>query len=397
MKKYKYIIIGIILICIMAIVVAFLVDQYRMRNDLPVIFSTWGYDYAPPVVDIDNNEEVNKDNAVILMHGEIKNIERLNEFIANTNAFAKKRINDSVRLVSYTIEGDEIITDLEYIENEGYELTIDNTRDEFAGIDNRKITQTKYSSALYDIKKIEDGNYIHVKLVKNELSLYQYTSDFKDIFICSYLKEAGKESEENKSFFGKVIESEASYIIVEPNEDEVERKSSDKFRINLGENNDALYMVGTNVKITYSGNIMETHPAQINAINIEIKSADDFELIFKQRYDLEIKTIVEKNEIDNLIYSVYSYGGDVFIKINGKEFELREALLNNKITIDEIIKKANTDLNAGKITGDMYKDGGTKIYKYDEYTILKYNTLNGKNDVFIGNVGMTYEVYEYEK
>ena len=35
--------------------------------------------------------EINKDNAVILMHGEIKNLERLNEFIANTNAFAKKR------------------------------------------------------------------------------------------------------------------------------------------------------------------------------------------------------------------------------------------------------------------------------------------------------------------
>lgn len=401
MKKNKIIIIGIILICIIALVGAFLVDKYRMRNNLPVIFSTWGYDYAPPVDIIDentnNDTNIYKENTVILMHGEIENLEKLNEFIGNTSAFAKKRINDSVRLISYTIEGDEIITDLKYIENEGYELTIDNTRDEFAGKDDRKITTTKYGKDLYDIKKIEEGNYIHVKLVKNELSLYQYTSDFQEIFICSYLKEAEKANEENKSFFGKVVESKASYIIVEPNEDEEERKSSDKFSIDLGKNNDALYMVGTNVKITYSGNIMETYPAKINVVDIEIKSVDDFELIFKQRKDLDIKTIVKKNEINNLTYNVYSYSGDVFIKINNEEIELRQALLNNKITMDEIIKKATTDLNTGKITGDMYKDGGTMIYKYDNYTIIKYNRLEGNNDVYIGSINMDYGIYEYKK
>ena len=134
-----------------------------------------------------------------------------------------------------------------------------------------KITKSKYQHDLYDIKKIQEGNYIHVKLVFNELSLYQITSDFKEILICSYLKEADEENEQTKSFFGKVIESESSYIIVEPNENEAERKSSDKFRISLGKNNDALYIVGTNVKITYSGYIMETYPAQIDVIDIEIK------------------------------------------------------------------------------------------------------------------------------
>ncbi|MBE5821745.1 MAG: DUF4362 domain-containing protein [Clostridiales bacterium] len=271
MKKLKFIILGIILICIICLVIVFLIDRDRMKNNLPVIFSTWGYSYAPPLEQANNNEEVDKDNAVILMHGEVKNLKRLNEFIANTSAFAKKRINDSVRLISYTIEGDEIINDLKYIENEGYELTIDNTRDRFAGKDDRKITKSKYQHDLYDIKKIQEGNYIHVKLVFNELSLYQITSDFKEILICSYLKEADEENEQTKSFFGKVIESESSYIIVEPNENEAERKSSDKFRISLGKNNDALYIVGTNVKITYSGYIMETYPAQIDVIDIEIK------------------------------------------------------------------------------------------------------------------------------
>ena len=43
-------------------------------------------------------------------------------------------------------------------------------------------------------------------------------------------------------FFGKVIESNTSYIIVEPNEDEKERKSADKISIRLGEYNDATFI-----------------------------------------------------------------------------------------------------------------------------------------------------------
>ena len=50
------------------------------------------------------------------------------------------------------------------------------------------------------------------------------------------------------SFLGKVIESSSTYIIVEPNGNEDIRKSSDKISIGLGENNDAFYEIGTNVK-----------------------------------------------------------------------------------------------------------------------------------------------------
>lgn len=78
-----------------------------------------------------------------------------------------------------------------------------------------------------------------------------------------------------KSFFGKVVESNVSYIIVEPNKDEEERKSADKISIGLDTYTDILYTVGTNVKITYDGTIMESYPAQIKATKIELKSAKD--------------------------------------------------------------------------------------------------------------------------
>ena len=94
MRKFKFIILGIILISIICLAVAFFIDRDRMKNNLPVIFSTWGYSYAPPLEEVNNDQELDKDNTVVLMHGEVKNLKRLNEFIANTSAFAKKRIND---------------------------------------------------------------------------------------------------------------------------------------------------------------------------------------------------------------------------------------------------------------------------------------------------------------
>ena len=53
--------------------------------------------------------------------------------------------------------------------------------------------------------------------------------------------------------------------------------------------------------------------------------------------------------------------------------------------MEEIIQKANKDLpNAAS-----YDDGGSKEYHYENYTIIKCNTLNGNRDVYIGTKDMT--------
>ena len=190
------------------------------------------------------------------------------------------------------------------------------------------------------------------------------------------------------SFYGKVVESHDSYIIVEPNEDEEERKSADKISIGLGEYNDTLYMVGTNVKITYDGTIMESYPAQVKATKIELKSAENFEILFYDKQlqtDVKLHKIVDKNETDKYDYDVYVYDGSVNIRIDGKDYSLKEALLENKITINEIITKANKDEKNGAIKVNMYKDGGSMEYHYENYTIIKCHTLDGNRDVYIGN------------
>lgn len=190
-----------------------------------------------------------------------------------------------------------------------------------------------------------------------------------------------------KTFFGKVVEAEASYIIVEPNENEEERKSADKISIGLGEHNDALYTVGTNVKITYDGTIMESYPAQVKATKIELKSVENFEILFYDKQpqsDSKVHKIVDKNETDKYDYDVYLYDGSINIRMDGKDYSLEEALSENKITMDEIIAKANQDEKEGKVKADMYKDGGSMEYHYENYTIIKCHTLDGNRDVYIG-------------
>lgn len=78
-------------------------------------------------------------------------------------------------------------------------------------------------------------------------------------------------SHDEHSFYGKILKVSSSYIIVEPNEKEEERKSSDKFYIEL-KNDNTIYKAGTNVKITYVGGIKESYPAQIGTTKIEIVS-----------------------------------------------------------------------------------------------------------------------------
>lgn len=198
----------------------------------------------------------------------------------------------------------------------------------------------------------------------------------------------GKQSDEEPYFYGKIIESTANYIIVEPNEDEEERESADKISIELGEYNDALYVVGTNVKITYNGTIMESYPAHVKAIKIELKSSENFEILFKDRQLIDsynkVYAILDKSETDKYEYTIYAYNGSVDIRIDGKDYSLKEALIENKITMEEIIAKANQDEKDGKIKAEMYKDGGSMEYHYENYTIIKCHTISGNRDVYIG-------------
>lgn len=109
-----------------------------------------------------------------------------------------------------------------------------------------------------------------------------------------------------------------------------------------------------------------------------------FELIFNKTNDLETRTIIKAHDNNNYSYNIFSYGGDVKIKIDNVEYDLRTALLEEKITMEEIIEKANKDAFEDKIIKvDSLNDGGTNIYYYNDYTIIKWHTVSGNFDVDI--------------
>lgn len=76
-------------------------------------------------------------------------------------------------------------------------------------------------------------------------------------------------------FTATVLENSGTSIMVKPDEGEDELKSSDKIVVRVPKDSAVLedlsqFTVGSKVKITYDGAIMESYPAQINASKIEL-------------------------------------------------------------------------------------------------------------------------------
>lgn len=414
MKEVWKIIVAVIIVILIVLGMLYVIDTSRMNQNKPVLFSIWGRDYATPVKesyenkDSDKKEKYSEEKAidegwlVITNNKKIYNKGNLDRFIKNTNINAENRKEDSIKIVQYTREGDPIITELSYkikdetylfkgkqVNETTYILKVDNTRDRFAAKSDRKITIDDDIPGQHFGVVEEKGE----KEVTIQLALYSIleyaTKDakqYKTINVCSYPKDS-EIVQELPYFYGTIIESKDNNIIVEPREGENIRKSADKISIGLGEYSDVVYMVGTNVKITYDGTIMESYPAQVKAIKIELKSAENFELKFSKNSNdgSKIEKILDKSETKKLgiysyDYNIYSYNGTVNIIIDGKETSLRNALLENKIKMEEIIAKANKDFP----NATVYKDGGSMEYHYKDYTIIKVHKIDGNRDVYIG-------------
>lgn len=189
---------------------------------------------------------------------------------------------------------------------------------------------------------------------------------------------------EYSSFVGTVLEETTKYMIVEPNADEEERKSSDKIKINYGTDHiDYLYGIGRKVVIFYNGFIMESYPAQINTDNISIDGYEDFKIEVKPSNKIEAKKILNNKDLsaDNQDYNLYFYGLDeVNVTVDSKKMTLEDALKSGKMTIQGIIQKANKDFP----NATSYDDGGSVEYHYGDYSIIKVHKLDGNRDVYIG-------------
>lgn len=186
------------------------------------------------------------------------------------------------------------------------------------------------------------------------------------------------------SFVGTVLEETTTYMVVEPNEDEKERKSSDKIVINYGTDHiDYLYGVGRKVIIEYNGAIKESYPAQINTNYILTDGYENFKLTVKDSENTNKRKILNNTELykNNSDFNLYYYGLDeVNVTIKGQTMSLEKALQSGKMTIDGLIIKANKDFP----DAISYDDGGSIEYHYEDYSIIKVHKLDGNRDVYIG-------------
>lgn len=133
----------------------------------------------------------------------------------------------------------------------------------------------------------------------------------------------------------------------------------------------------------------------LNLINILVIEKDDknnnepiIEIIPDTK-KITKETIINTTEEN---YTIYYYGiNSAIITLDNQEYDLGEAISLGKITIEEIIEelKRYDELNDGGTV--IYKDGGTKKYLTDYYTLIKCHTLDGNKDIYIGNEDMEYE------
>lgn len=113
-----------------------------------------------------------------------------------------------------------------------------------------------------------------------------------------------------------------------------------------------------------------------------------FDLTYLQRKDLGIDKIADANQFDNINFGVYTFGGDVTVTIEqDMVYSLEDALNKKVICVQNILDQAKLDEKYGICSSAFFQDGGSIEYIYTDYTILKFNTLDGNKDLIIGMSG----------
>ena len=200
----------------------------------------------------------------------------------------------------------------------------------------------------------------------------------------------GIELSEEQSFLATVLEETTTYMIVEPAGDEHERTIAEKIKIDYGTDHiDYLYGIGRKVVVYYKGSIEASKPATIKTDDISTEGFRVWKLnVLPSSTATKVLAVPKAPEYDvdwYRQYNLYYYGLEgVGIEIDGKNLDLGTAINQGMITMSAILAKANRDATDGIIDELVYKDGGSQVYKYPNYTIVKYHTLDGNDDMYIG-------------
>lgn len=164
----------------------------------------------------------------------------------------------------------------------------------------------EYTALTY---KIVDWNRFTGNSTYDKTKVYFFPNNFKSIDSLWYYEEDKVEY----SFVATVLEINGSSVLVRPVEGEDELRSSDKISFSIKDFENIGAEVGSVVEVTYSGGIMESYPAQINAKSWKLSDNLRHMAYTEQWLD---KTTAEKceNNIFNHIRITKIYSNCFFAK-----------------------------------------------------------------------------------
>ena len=131
--------------------------------------------------------------------------------------------------------------------------------------------------------------------------------------------------------------------------------------------------------VCYNGNYYGTRKSDMaddKVVILEPNGLKSFTTEMKNKVTSIYLNVSEKTRIERM-----SKRGDY-------ETEIKRRIVNDRIAFANV-ENVDYVLENENITGDMYKDGGSMIYQYDTYTIIKCHTIDGNRDVYIGTKEMT--------
>lgn len=239
------------------------------------------------------------------------------------------------------------------------------------------------SGKIYNYKELEKLITAFNNKKKYSIRVVNYTKEGKALIADLYINENGKIEAYFDSKRDIRYSSYENNKIVKKVFDNIEKEEQEENTIIVlkGENIDELYLLRYNNKAI---------PVEYNSeytLNITRKEDDS---------NIKRELITDKNFEQKHGYNVYYYGiEEVKVLQNGKEVDLKEAILKDNAIMEKIVLKAEKDTGLGIVKNyGMYKDGGTEEYEYDNYNIIKSNRLAGENsrnrDVYITRSDLKY-------
>lgn len=124
----------------------------------------------------------------------------------------------------------------------------------------------------------------------------------------------------------------------------------------------------------------------------EIIDSEYIKFIQGSQQDNQQIKITKTKECDNQVIEYYQFEEQKVYLVCLYEITIDGATLKDYFskTYQTFNDSINSLINNMELI-DIYKDGGTRLYKNDTISIIKCNTIDGNKDIYIGDINLEYQ------